>query len=335
MSSAPRFENFATKSGESIFVIVCAVAATGATIGAAAGVTTDGAAVVVVADVTGAGCVEVVAVVAEVVSTFAGTGFFIRSGKSFGATAAQSHRKPIEISTAAKIRFSISRDGVPTSRIERVAARQTAYAEPDAAQCAVLFDRLHHVNRAGRIEAAHRRQQRGEKSLVKTERGESEGAHGSSGSAALGDDALQGTLQIEVVIAPGGLHGIRLDVDDDVERTAVDVEGTALMPVNLAGPPFQTVAHVCLATFFGRSDADARVREVIRGIEQNAVAGKEFATSFVDAKELAAFRQSFLFRQSLVAGGTSAGLGWHSFDRQALAARAAAPRKARLAVFAS
>ena len=43
----------------------------------------------VVEAVTGAGWVEVVAVaVVEVVSTLAGTGFFIRSGKSFGATAA-------------------------------------------------------------------------------------------------------------------------------------------------------------------------------------------------------------------------------------------------------
>jgi hypothetical protein len=38
----------------------------------------------------------------------------------------------------------------------------------------VLFDRLHHVNRAGGVEAAHRRQQWREKSLVKTERSESD-----------------------------------------------------------------------------------------------------------------------------------------------------------------
>src|SRR3954454_10881268 len=135
----------------------------------------------------------------DVVATFAGSGFFIRSGKSFGATAAQSHRNPIEISTAAKIRFSISRDGVPTSRIERVAARQAPQTEPDAAQCAVLFDRLHHVNRAGGLEAAHRRQQRGEKSLVETERSEGEDAHDSSGGAALGDDALQSALKVDAV----------------------------------------------------------------------------------------------------------------------------------------
>src|SRR5206468_12801300 len=149
-----------------------------------------------------------VVAVAEVVATFSGTGFFIRSGKSFGATAAQSHRNPIEISTAAKIRFSISRDGVPTSRIERVAARQAPNTEPDAAQCAVLFDRLHHVNRAGGVEAAHRRQQRRKKSLVETERGESESTHESSGSAALGHDALECALQVEAVVAPSRLNGI-------------------------------------------------------------------------------------------------------------------------------
>src|SRR5213596_2584958 len=45
------------------------------------------------------------------------------SGSTFGAAQAHSQRKPIEIRTAVKIRFSISRDGVPTSRIEDVAAR--------------------------------------------------------------------------------------------------------------------------------------------------------------------------------------------------------------------
>src|SRR3954464_7606499 len=308
-------------------VIFWAVAAIGSAAGTTtAGVSTGAVVVVVVLDVggaTGAGAVDVDVV--EVTAAFSGTGFFIRSGNSFGATAAQSQRNPIEISTATKIRFSISRDRVPSSRIERVAARQPAHAEPDAAQCAVLFDRLHHVNRAGGLEAAHRRQQRGKKSLVETERGESEDAHGSSGSAALGHDALEGALQVEAVVAPTRLHRIRFDVDDDVERAAVDVEGTALTPVDLAGPPFQPVAHVCLATFFCRGDADARVRKVVRGIEQYAVAGKEFAAGFVDAKELAAFGQSFLFRQSLGAGGKSAGIGWQSLDRQALAALATAP----------
>jgi hypothetical protein len=148
-------------------VRVCVEASTGCTTGAGtAGVL---AAVVLVAVVVvggfeglaaGAGAEEDAAVDVAAGCSTAGTGFFIRSGKSFGATAAQSQRKPIEISTAAKILFSISRDGVPTSRIERVAAGKTPQAEPDAAQCAVLFDRLHHENGAGGIEAAHRRQQR-------------------------------------------------------------------------------------------------------------------------------------------------------------------------------
>ena len=64
-----------------------------------------------------------------------------------------------------KIRFSISRDGVPTSRIEDVAAREAADAEPHSAQGSVFFDGLHHVDRAGRLEAAHRGEQRREEAL--------------------------------------------------------------------------------------------------------------------------------------------------------------------------
>src|SRR5258706_2013048 len=174
------------------FVIVCADAVIGATAGTAAGGSTDAVVAVVaveVVDVAGAAGTEAIVAVVAVTAGFSGTGFFIRSGKSFGATAAQSQRNPIEISTATKIRFSISRDRVPTSRIERVAACQPPQAEPDSAQCAVLFDRLHHVNRTGGIEAAHRREQWREKSLVKTERSESDRTHESSGTSALSFDA--------------------------------------------------------------------------------------------------------------------------------------------------
>src|SRR5436309_886718 len=93
------------------------------------------------------------------------------SGSTFGAAQAHSQRKPIEIRTAVKIRFSISRDGVPTSRIEDVAAREAADAEPHSAQGSVFFDGLHHVDRAGRLEAAHGGEQRREKSLVAAEQG--------------------------------------------------------------------------------------------------------------------------------------------------------------------
>jgi hypothetical protein len=185
---------------------------------------------------------------------------------------------------------------------------QPADAEPDAAQCAVLFDRLHHVNRARRFETAHRRQQRREKSLVKTKRCESKGAHGSSGNAQ-GGDALQRALQVDTVLPPIGLRRVRLDVHDEIERAAVEPERTALPAIDLASPSLQPVAHVCLAAFLRGGDPDPRIRQPVGGEKENAVAGKEFATGFVHAKKLAAFRQSFLFRQSLGAGGKSAGIG--------------------------
>src|SRR5207244_13037300 len=142
----------AVKFGVSMVVMSVAAALTGAAVTGAATVAGWTGAVVVVVVVVGA----MVAVVA-VTAGFGGAGFFASSGKNFGATAAHNHSRPIEIRTAAKIRFSMSWDGVPTSRIERVAASQASQAEPDAAQRAVLLDRLRNVDRAGRLGAAHRR----------------------------------------------------------------------------------------------------------------------------------------------------------------------------------
>src|SRR5881394_3678593 len=136
-------------------------AATGAVTGAVAGWTAgEGAgwgAWTTFVVVDGAGVAAVVVVLAFC-ST--GAGFFASSGKSFGAAYAQSQRKPIEIRTAMKIRFSISRDGVPASSVQGVTAGQPAQAHPDAAKRSVLLDRMRHVHRAGRLEAAQRREQR-------------------------------------------------------------------------------------------------------------------------------------------------------------------------------
>src|SRR5689334_1285989 len=121
-----------------------------------------------------------VAVVVAVTAGFGGAGFLASSGKSFGASAAHSQSRPMEIRTAAKIRFSMSWDRVPTSRIERMAARQTPHTHPDAAERAIFFDRLHHVDRAGRLEAAHRGQQRRDQPLVETKESQSDRAHQSS-----------------------------------------------------------------------------------------------------------------------------------------------------------
>src|ERR1700730_10401940 len=91
-----------------------------------------------------------------------------RSGNSFGAIAAQSQSRPIETRTATKIRFSISGNGVPAPGIEHVTARQTPNSQPTAAQDAVPFDRLHHVHRAGRIEATHGWQKRRKNAFIDT-----------------------------------------------------------------------------------------------------------------------------------------------------------------------
>src|SRR5687768_11585271 len=130
-------------------------ALTGAAATGDAAATAGGGAVLVVADVD-VGVDVAVVVVAGGGVVFAGAGFLASSGKSFGAIAAHPQRKAIEITIARKIRFSISRDGVPTSRIERVAARQAPDAEPDAAQHAVFLDGLHRIHRARRFETAHR-----------------------------------------------------------------------------------------------------------------------------------------------------------------------------------
>src|SRR5688572_6066794 len=93
------------------------------------------AAAAVGAELVVAAAVFVVVAAAGVLAAgFATCGRFTSSGNSRGASAAQPHKRPSEIKIARKIRFSMSRDGVPTSRIERVATSQPANAEPAAAQ---------------------------------------------------------------------------------------------------------------------------------------------------------------------------------------------------------
>src|SRR5260221_7872948 len=138
--------------------------------------------------------------------------------------------KTIEMRTAVTSRFSMSWDRVPTSRIERVTARQAPDAKPDAAHGAVLFDRLHHVDRAGRLEAAHRRQQGREKSLVEAKGNEGETAHRRPRSCRTRlAGAAQDALEVVAVVAKGGLGGVRLHVDDDIQRLKVESERPALV----------------------------------------------------------------------------------------------------------
>src|SRR5213075_1434574 len=201
----------------------------------------------------------------------------------------------IEIRTAAKIRFSMSWDGVPTSRIERVAAGETAQAEPDTAQRAVLLDRLHHVNRAGRLEAAHRRQQRRDEPLVETKKRQSDRAHHSSSGCALSGDLLQGALQVVAELFEARLGGVRLDIDDHVQRVAVERERVALAAVDLASPALESIANGCLPELLRRGDADARIGALVGRGEDDTVAGEPLAAGLIYVKKLATFRQSLLF----------------------------------------
>src|SRR5688572_984346 len=169
-SCAPRLLTTARYSGLSITVSSTRSAFTGAVAGAAAGTIAG-----TVAACAGAGVADGSAVVVFSIAGF-GAGFFASSGKSFGASAAQPHSRAIEITIARKILFSISRDRVPTSRIERVTAREAPDAEPDAAQDAVFLDRLHRIHRARRLETAHRREKRRDEALVASKEEECDGA---------------------------------------------------------------------------------------------------------------------------------------------------------------
>src|SRR5581483_1461414 len=73
--------------------------------------------------------------------------------------------------------FHSSGNRIPTSRIEDVTTGQPAKAEPSAAENSVFFDGLHHVDRAGRLEAAHRRQPGRNESLVEAKKKDSGRAH--------------------------------------------------------------------------------------------------------------------------------------------------------------
>src|SRR5437588_8698776 len=241
--------------------------------------------------------VAVVAVVA-VTAGFGGAGFFASSGKSLGATAAHNHSRPIEIRTAAKIRFSMSGDGVPTSRIERMAARQTSHAHPDAAERAIFFDRLQHVDRAGRLEAAHRREQRRDEPLVETQECQNDGAHHSSSGRALLRELLQRALQVVAELFEARLGGVRLDIDDDVQRVAVERERLALAAVDLASPAFESIANGCFSEFLRRGDADSGERESVGSGEDHTIAGEPLAAGLIYVKKLASFRQSLLFGET-------------------------------------
>src|SRR5260370_20449037 len=89
-----------------------------------------------------------------------------RFGKTFGATAADSQRKAIETTTAMKILVSISGDGIPTSRIQRLTSAEPPHAQPPAAQHSVFVDCFRHIDRARGLETAHWREKRRDESLV-------------------------------------------------------------------------------------------------------------------------------------------------------------------------
>jgi hypothetical protein len=124
---------------------------------AAAVVVVDVVSVVVSVDVAIDGAAVVVLSVVDVAAGCGGAGFFASSGKIIGASQDQATSTVMDKRIATKMRFSMSGDRVPTSRIERMAAAEAADAQPDAAEGAVFGDGVHHVDRAGGLEAAHGR----------------------------------------------------------------------------------------------------------------------------------------------------------------------------------
>src|SRR5260370_14532166 len=100
-----------------------------------------------------------------------------RFGKTFGATAAHSQRKAIETTTAMKILFSISGDGIPTSRIQRVTSAEPPHAQPHAAQHSIFLDRFRHIDRARRLETSHWREKRRDESLLSAKNCDGDRAH--------------------------------------------------------------------------------------------------------------------------------------------------------------
>ena len=179
-----------------------------------------------------------------------------------------------------------------------MAARQTPHADPDAAERAIFFDRLHHVDRAGRLEAAHRRQQRRNQPLVETKECEENGAHHSSTGCALPDDLLQRALQVIPEFIEARLGGVRLDIDDHVQRVAVERERIALAAVDLASPAFESIANGCFSEFLRRGDADSGERERVGRGEDDTIAGEPLAAGLIYVKKLAPFRQSLLFGET-------------------------------------
>ncbi|MEA2568503.1 MAG: hypothetical protein QOI24_504 [Acidobacteriota bacterium] len=118
-------------------------------------------------------------------------------------------------------------------------------------------------------------------------------------SSAFSRSALEYTLEILAELEVVGVGCVRLHIDHEVQRMAIQPEGFPLSAVNLAGPAFQAIANVRFAELLRRGDSDPRMRKIVRDEEKDAIAGKKLAARFVDAKKLASFRQSFLFRQSL------------------------------------
>jgi hypothetical protein len=286
------------------------------------------------------GCVAVgvavgVVVVAVVVVDVAGFGGaltfgFASSGKIRGMAAAQIQRSATEITIAAKIRFSISGNRVPTSRIEDVTTRQPSHPQPAAAEQAVLFDGLHHIHRARRLEATHRRQDRGDETFVETKQRNSDTPHRRS-APTLFRHARQRAAQILTVIGERGVDGIRLHIHHEVESLAVE---RPLPSIDLTRPALEAIARVRFSDLSCRGDSDAGVGQTVRGEEQNGVAREKLAAGFVHVKKLATLRQPLIFRQRL--GPLRVCCALHRLaaplDSEALATLATAARQHRLTI---
>jgi len=103
--------------------------------------------------------------------------------------------------------------------------------------------------------------------------------------------AREGASQIVAVVLIRGVRGVRFDIDDHVERALVDLQRLALTPVDFTSPALETVANVGFPELLRRGDADSRLRQAVRGEEENDVAGNDLLALFVDSKKLGALRQ--------------------------------------------
>jgi hypothetical protein len=142
-------------------------------------------------------------------------------------------------------------------------------------------------------------------------------------------------MEVVAEIRERGVGGVWLDVYHDVETPVIETERATPATVDFPRPAFEAITDIRFPEFLRRGDADARVRHVIRGVEDDRVSGKELLARFVHSKKIAPFRDS-LFLWQPFRTGRSVCRAVHCLllrlDGEALAPFAAAARENRLTV---